>query len=263
MHKLACVAAGGLFLGFAVPALAAAQVKEIHRTVDLESNGRVSIDTFKGWIGVTTWDRPQVEISARIEPDDSDSGRDQAEKVRETEVRITASGSQVSIKTDYDRVHRHGLLGAFGIGPGTLPFAVYAIRMPRTARLEIQDYKSRTRIAGLASELVIKTYKGTVDVSGMEGPVRLETYKGDVHAEYARFARSEFKTYKGEIELSIPRGTAFSLDADAGRRGDVHNDFETAVTAAHRDGRERGTSNGGGPELRLRTHKGSFRIRAR
>ena len=244
----------------------AADAKEVRKTVDLAADGRLAIDTFKGSIEVSTWDRPQAEIVARVEPDDSDSSRRQAEKVAETEIRIEGSGASVRVKSDYDRVRTHLLFPWFGHS-GTLPFVHYAIRMPRTARLEIHDYKSRTRIAGLAAELEMKTYKGEVEIREMDGPVRLETYKGEVHAEYARFARSEFETYKGSIEVSVPRQTAFSIDADLGRRGDLRNEFggvERALTSRRWDHRIRDAKvNGGGAALTLRTSKGDLRIRAR
>jgi hypothetical protein len=247
----------------------AADVKEVRKTVDLAANGRLSIDTYKGWIEVSTWDRPQAEIYARVEPDDSDTDRHQADKVRETEISIEGSGSSVRVKTDYERVRSHHFhFFPFWGDSGTLPFVRYAIKMPRTARLQIHDYKSQTRIAGLASELDMTTYKGDVAIREMDGPVRLETYKGDVQAEYARFAASQFETTKGSIDVALPRQTAFSLDADMGRRGDLRNEFgsiERTMTGRRRhDYSVRDARiNGGGPSLVLRTNKGELRIRAR
>ena len=252
----------------AAPAMAG-DVKEVRKTVDLAANGRLSVDTFKGWIEVSTWDRPQAEIYARIEPDDSDMEGYQADKVRETEVRIEGGGSSVRIKSDYDHVrnHRHHLFPFWWGSSGTLPYVRYAIKMPRTAQLEIHDYKSQTRVAGLGAELDLKTYKGEVEIRDMDGPVRLETFKGEVRADYARFAASDFETYKGRIEVAIPRQTAFTLDADMGRRGDLRNEFgtvERTVSGWRHDHRIRDArANGGGPALSMRTNKGELRVRAK
>lgn len=241
-------------------------MKEVHRTVDLRPDGRVAIETYKGWIAVGVWDKPQVEISARIEPDESDNDRDQARKVEETEVRIEGSGDAVRIESDYDHVRDHGLWGAFGVSHGTLPFVRYTIRMPRTARLRIKDYKSETHVSGLAGELDLTTYKGRVQVSGLNAGARLETHKGDVRVDFARFARSDFKTYKGEIEIGIPKQSGFDLDASVGRRGSLSSDFELASRSGRserEEERRHGSVNGGGPVLSLETYKGSFRIRTR
>jgi hypothetical protein len=59
--------------------------------------------------------------------------------------------------------------------------------------------------------------------------VRLETYKGVVHADLARFAESRFETYKGEIEIALPKAASFDLDADLGHRGNLDSDFPMAV----------------------------------
>jgi hypothetical protein len=232
--------------------------KDVHRTIPLDAKGRAFLETYKGSIDVTAWDRNEIEVSARVEPDPE--GEDQAEKVRETEIRIEGSGSSVRIESDYGRVRRHGFLGVFG-DDGTLPFVHYAIRMPRTARLEIKDYKSKSRITGLADRLDFNSYKGDIRLTGLEGPVRLETYKGTVHADLARFAESRFETYKGEIEIALPADASFDLDADLGRHGDLDSDFPMAVRSSEGGGHHRSSVGAGGPHLELETYKGTFRLR--
>ncbi len=72
--------------------------------------------------------------------------------------------------------------------------------------------------------------------------------------------RVEIDTYKGEIEVSLPKTAAFDLDADSGRRGDFRSDFEVGVRSG---GRTRMALNGGGPRLFLTTHKGNLKLSAR
>jgi len=257
VQQLLSAAVLGLLL--AAPSVAEGNdVKEVHRTLALDANGKVSLETFKGSIDVTVWDRNEIDVAVRVEPDPD--GEDQAEKVRETEIRIEGSGASVRIETDYSRVRRHGFLGVFG-DDGTVPFVRYTIRMPKTARLEIKDYKSESRISGLTDRLDFNSYKGDVRLTALEGPVRLETYKGVVHADLARFAESRFETYKGEIEIALPKGASFDLDADLGHRGNLDSDFPMAVRSSEGGGRHRSTVGGGGPRLRLETYKGSFRLR--
>ncbi|HTO87147.1 MAG TPA: hypothetical protein VMR54_06410 [Thermoanaerobaculia bacterium] len=263
MRSNAVLPAFLLAASMAAPTAAGADFKEFHKAVPLDPDGRVSIETFKGWIDVETWDRPEVDVAARIEPDDS--GRHQAEKVRETEVRIEGSGSRVRIKSDYDAVHHRGFLGIFG-DDRTLPFVRYTVKLPPTAHLKVNDYKSQSRVAGLRGGLDFETYKGRVEIRDLEGAVRLQTYKGEVDAAFARFAASQFETYKGDIRIALPRSSGFDLDADLGRHGDLQTEFEVAMKVLGRHGsgeRQRGSVNGGGPELRLQTYRGSFRILSR
>jgi Putative adhesin len=259
MNKVAFVPA--VFLAATIGAAAASvETKEIRQTIPLDPDGSLSIETYKGSIDVRTWDRAQAEVVARVEPDESDHDRKgQEEKVRDTEIRIEGSGRSVRIESDYDRVRRSGFGWLFG-DKGTLPLVRYEVRMPATARLRIDDYKSETRIDGLRSDLDLETYKGRVEIDRMDGEVRLETYKGEVRIAFSRFDRSEFTTYKGDITIALPREAAFSLDADVGRRGSLESGFSVLTNAAGVGKSLKGSRGTGGPTLRVETYKGRFRI---
>jgi hypothetical protein len=240
------------------------ETREITKTVELNADGRVSIDTYKGSITLETWEKPQVEISATIEPDGS--GRRDREKVRDTRIQIDDSPSNLSIKTDYDRVRSHSswFFGLFEWdNTGSLPFVHYRIKMPATASLKIKDYKSDTKIRGIKARLDVDTYKGTVAVEGLGGPVDLETYKGEASVTLDRIAGNcRLETYKGRIELSVPKDAGFELETDLGRRADFDSDFETPVRSKrHEDESHHATVNSGGPVLRISSEKGDIRIR--
>jgi len=241
----------------------AADTKEVHKTVPLDKDGRVSVDTFKGSVDVKTWDRPEVQIDARIEPDPD--GREQAEKVRLTEVRVAGSGAAVSIRSDYHAAEHLHFFGWLSGDDGTLPFVHYTIQMPASAKLEIEDHKSDIRVADLKSDLKLHTYKGTARVVGLDGAARVETYKGDVRVEFARYGHdSRFETYKGEVEVRLPKDSRFELDGHSGRRGDIDSDFAMTTRATRHAGSAdvSGDVNGGGPRLKMTTYKGTLRIRA-
>jgi DUF4097 and DUF4098 domain-containing protein YvlB len=261
ISKLPVLAAAGLFVSaFA----AAATVKNVHKTVPLAADGRLEISTYKGSIDVTTWDRPEAEVTARVEADTSsdDSADVAARKVDETRIEIDGGAGSVRVKSDYSRVRDGSLFGMFG-SQGTLPFVHYTVKIPATARLAIDDYKSDTRIAGLHSDLKLHTYKGRVQVDGLDGAANVDTYKGDVRVRYARYAHaSRFETYKGDVEVRLPHDSKFEFDAWGGRRGTVDSDFQTVERARwRREVSEHGTVNGGGPTLRFETQKGSLKLR--
>jgi hypothetical protein len=257
------------FLSFAAfltaaTAAQAADTKEVHRTLALDRDGRVAVNTYKGTVTVMTWDRPEVRVDARIEPDGDD--RESREKVQWTEVRISGGGGSVEITSDYDEVKHHarGFLGLFEIETGSLPFVRYTIQMPATAQLEIEDYKSGITVSDLRADLKLHTYKGNAKVSNLDGAARVDTYKGDVRVAFARFSRaSRFDTHKGEIDVRLPKDSRFELDADSGRRGDIESDFAMTTHAGRRSAaRAMDAVNGGGPELRMTTYKGTLRLRS-
>ena len=240
----------------------AADSKEIHQTIPLDRDGRLSIENFKGSISVTTWDRPEVEMGVRIDPDGMSSDPNEMEKVALTEVRVSGAGPSVRIRSSYEHLRSHRFLGIFGFENSSLPLVHFSIQMPATAHLEIKDYKSEIRVANLRADLKIKTYKGAVTVAGLDGGADLETYKGEMSVEFARFSRdSRLETYKGEFEVRLPKDSRFHLDADSGRGGAVNSDFELASHSMNVSGHALST-NAGGPALRFTTHRGNLKLRS-
>lgn len=241
----------------------AQESREVHRTVDLNKDGQVFIDTYKGSITITTWDKPQVDVHATIEADGW--GKYEEEKVEDTEIRFRTSPERVEIKTDYDEIDHHGFsfFRIFSGHDGTMPFVHYNIMMPATAKLKIKDYKSDSKIQDITSSIKMETYKGTVVIENVEGPVDIETYKGDVTIDFSRYSdECRFETYKGKIDLTLPKDAGFKLDADLGRRADFDCDFDLNIKRkSRRDDYYRATVNGGGPILSIDTDKGDIRIR--
>jgi len=259
------VSLAGIVLVAAAVGAQASDTKEFHRTSPLDRDGRLSVKTYKGSIDVSVWDKPEVQIDARIEPGDDE--RCSREKVQWTEVRVSGSGKSVSVESDYDEANAHQrrhFFGLFDFDSCSLPYVRYTIRMPASARLDIEDYKSDSKIAGLRSDLRFHTYKGTAAVADHDGAVRADTYKGTVRVDYARYERaSRFETYKGDIEVGLPRASRFELDAETDR-GDIQSDFALTRWSGRRRGeRVRGPVNGGGPALSFESRRGSLRLRSR
>jgi len=72
---------------------------------------------------------------------------------------------------------------------------------------------------------------------------------------------ADLRTSGGRLTVYLPAGVGFDLDADASG-GRVDSDVSVDVEGSIRDGRMRGTINGGGNTLRLRNNDGNIRIMA-
>jgi hypothetical protein len=240
-----------VFIATAAGVLSAAESKDIHRTFPLDSRGHVTIDTYKGSVRVSTWDRNEIDVAVRIE----EEGDVFAQSVSRADVRFDASPMNVRITSD----------NQWFFLDGVPPVYHYTIHMPRTASLRIKDYKSESDIGDLAADLQIDTYKGSVQLRNHSGGLTVNTYKGDVRAEFAAFTtRSSIETYKGSITVTIPRESRFDLYNELTRRADLSSDFAQMVRSSNsRDRSYRSQVNGGGPELRLKSYKGEFKLRAR
>ena len=239
--------------------------REVRKTLPLGKNGQVVVDTYKGSIRVEPWDRDEIDVVAKIEPEGT--GRDAREAAEDTEIEISGSDRTVRIKTDYDNVREsHSwFFGFFGSGSTQLPFVHYVIKMPPSAEVRIKDYKSESRISGMKASVRINTYKGTVDILDHRGGVDLETYKGEAEIEFSSLGGElSVDTYKGDIRILLPSKQGFNLDADIGRHGTLDSDFSLRDLRSRRhDGDEkyRGELNGGGPRILIKTYKGEIRLR--
>jgi len=235
--------------------------REFEKSFSLNKNGRVVIDTYKGSITVETWDRNKVRVQVKIEVDDWDSYAE--EKVKNTEIIFHSSKNTLKIKTDYDKIQSRSS-GFFRKNTGSLPLVHYSITMPATARLDIDDYKSFTKIMDLDASIDLETYKGTVVVKELNGSIDLETYKGDVEVEFEKFTGDcHFETFKGNIELAIPKNASFDIRAKISYKADFDSDFDLDVTHKGRKNRDRtyrGKINKGGSELDIETEKGDIRL---
>ena len=249
---------------------AIAETREFQRTVALDARGTVSIETFKGSVDVQPWDQGRAEVSARIEADTS-CGTDsrQAERVRLTEIEVESSASRLKIRSDYDKLE--GLpyirldVEGHDMACSAHPFVHYRIRIPRTARLEIQDHKSNIAVAGLRADARIVSHKGSIEVKDHDGALDVTTHKGDARVDFARLGGdSRFETHKGDIDIALPKSAGFDLEAHVGRAGRLDTGFD--LTERERTKREQFYEekvNGGGPRLELTTRNGDLRLTAK
>jgi hypothetical protein len=243
MRSFAVLLAGAALLG-------AADVKEFSKTVPLDAKGRFSLDTYKGSVHITGWDQPQAQISARIEEDPGWHSR----PVDAVDIRVDTSGGDVRVKTDY-RKHVWD--------DGSLPYVHYTIRVPRGVALRIKDYKSESDVSGVQGELEFETYKGRARIDGVQGPLTLETYKGDIRATVAKFAGpSRINTYRGTIDVSLPRSSAFDLRTNFERRTDFDCDFPRTIHSTGRQTHIDGSVNGGGAPFHISSYRGNIRLRS-
>jgi len=240
--------------------LAAIAPKEVHQVLPLDAKGELSLATFKGTVKATAWDRAEVKLDASIQADESsDCGTEQekAEWVRRTEVKIETAPGSVRLSSDYDQLETAGNLNNHCV---SRPFVNYEIKLPVNARLRIADHKSTIQVADVHGAITLATHKGKVDLRGIEGPLELATHKGEVRVVFSKWAQpSRITTHKGDIDVSLPKSSKFDLEAVVGRSGEFQSDFAGANLVSQ--GVYRGSVNGGGPSLRLTTHKGHFHLR--
>src|SRR5262245_38436002 len=84
-----------------------AHSKVLDRAVNLAPGGRLKLDATRGSVRLTSWDRDQVEIHARIEADDSWDTSYARRAVDATTVDVnTTFNNEVGIRSNYTNVPR-------------------------------------------------------------------------------------------------------------------------------------------------------------
>ena len=184
----------------ASPALAD---RTVSKTLPLAADGKVTIDTYKGSIRVTPWDRAEVAVEARIVADDScGSERDQKKWMDGDGGRHRAERPGRA-----DRVRLRRARGELGLSPGLHEPPVRPLPDQPAAHgaLKIHDYKSDTDVKDFAGHLTLETYKGSAALVGLSGALDLKTYKGDVRAGFdAPLGRRARRDLQGRRVPDVP-----------------------------------------------------------
>lgn len=236
----------------------AQRFKEAEKTFQLNADGKVYIDTYKGEIKIETWDKPEVHVYAKMVPDESGfMGTSPKKQLERVDVEFDSSPDELEIKSAYEKDHSW-------FGNNTLALVNYEIQMPKTASLKIKDYKSETKINGVHSAIELETYKGEVHVKDLAGSIDLETYKGEIDVAFSKLTNnSSFDTYKGEIEITVPKNTSFTVDADLDRKADLNTNLglEDRGNRKKHGGYEFTKDiNGGGSVIKISSGKGEIRL---
>ena len=271
----AAVVACGLLL----PIGAAAQSRVFEQTVSLESGGRLSVESGKGSLQITSWDREEVEIHARIEAPRNVSADYARRAVEATQIEVRGGGSSVSIEPDYSDVPYRG--DRWNDNSRSVPFIHFEIRAPRRPRLIVESDRGPTTISGFEGDMDIETDRGeailrdlsgrvqlVIDrgehsrIEGLTGSIDLESDRADITMRNVTINDdSRIELDRGDLEIDLPADQGLTIIADMSRRAEFESDFP--VTMQSMDGRDfRGTINGGGPELLIESDRGRVRLRS-
>ncbi len=243
-------------LGLLLLALAPVQAQNLVRTLNhvyaFDPEGEIDLTTYKGNITIVLWDQPKVQIDVRIEAEDYDG----VLMLEDINIRIAGSEQSLKIETDY-----------------RLPPVHYVIKMPRTARLKIDDYMSITTITDFQADLDFYTYKGEVAMTNFGGTLTLDTFMGKAQVAFSPLARdSRIESHQGEVAVALPDGVGFDLDVDLGTAQAIFVSEASFAGLDPPDGANgspmlagkkttyRVSINGGGARLSLATHSGSVRL---
>lgn len=202
-----------------------------------------------GAVAIRAWDRPDVEVHARIE------GRAESEaRARELAEAVRIAHADAAIRAEGPAVGRNE---SWNVG-----FVLY---VPQRSDLRLDTRNGPLSIAGVTGRMELETENGPISLNDVGGDVRARTRNGPITVRLAgvRWEGSglDAETANGPIAVHIPDGYSARLEAGT-TNGPMSTDVPLQVTLMGRNVRHVETVLGdGGAPLRLVTRNGPLAIR--
>lgn len=152
--------------------------------------------------------------------------------------------------------------------------------------IEVDMTNGEIEMNSVSGEINIESTNGDIKIVNVEGTVEVETTNGGVNVDAGKLdglsvenvngaievssdtpiirGRFEIKTFNGEVDLELPADSAFELIAETSFMGKIKNEFTLEGVTINKDHRGiRGTVNGGGAQVKVKTSMGTIRVRRR
>ena len=252
--------AAALFVVAALPLAGAELTETIDRTIDVRPGARLELSNVNGRVSVVSWDQPRVRIVARKEV--KGDRNDVAEALRELRVEIQPRDGGVFVNTRYPKRDGGSSFFDWLLGDGVEAEVRYDITVPRNMNVDLRTVNGSIRLTGVGGRHELDTTNGRIEVADCAGSIDASTTNGSITAELLRVAHGqpmEFRTTNGRIRITVPRDLAVDVNAST-TNGGIETDLPVTTREAGRNSL-RGSINGGGTPLRLRTTNGSIEIR--
>jgi hypothetical protein len=169
------------------------------QTYPLAPGGRVSLENFTGIVQVTTWDRPEVKVSAV-------KRADSPERLAEAEIEVTPGPAELRIVSRYARQNLRWSNKEHERAENSARVD-YALTVPRTARLDkLELHNGEIRLEGLAGAVVVSTLNGGVTARALTGDLKVSTLNGRIEADFGEMSadqRVSLSSLNGQIVVSL------------------------------------------------------------
>ena len=246
---------------FAQAASAATLKETIDRTFDVKPGASVELTNVNGRVTVKAWDQPRVKVVAVKEVEAS---RDLLKSaMKELRVDIQPRNGGLVITTHYpNEGHSGANFFDWLFGDDIDANVTYDLMVPRSMNIDVENTNGGIYLTDINGRHDLDTTNGRIEVTRCAGAVDAATTNGSIHAELVRVSKNtpmRLETTNGRIEISLPADFAAEIDAST-TNGAISTDLPVA-TRRIGDNSLRGTINGGGTLLRLRTTNGGIAIR--
>lgn len=256
----------------------AAQSRTFDRTVSLRPGGSLTLKATLGSVRLIAWDKPEVQIHARIEASGRTDTTYAREAVEATKIDVSGEGDAVRIRSNYDDVPHNR--GSWWGDSQEIPAIHYEIKAPKKIDLTLDIDRSNAEVAGFDGRVAIDSDRSELGLRDITGELRVEVDRGgrsrfenvtgsftiegdrtDVDIAVAKLTdRARLELDRGEGRIRVGEHQSLTLRTEIERRGS----FQSELPVDMRGGSSRspeGTINGGGPMLTVIAHRAHVELR--
>ncbi|HYH09975.1 MAG TPA: DUF4097 family beta strand repeat-containing protein [Thermoanaerobaculia bacterium] len=232
----------------------------IDRTFDVRPGATLTLTNVNGRVTVGAWDQPRVRVIAYKEVK---ADRDEAQKaLKELRVEMTPRDGGLVVTTRYPRQGDASSIVDWLFGDHVQAQVRYELTVPRSMNVDVETVNGSIHVAGINGNHELETTNGKIEVARCAGSLDASTTNGAINAELTSVAKNQplrFETTNGRIAVTLP--SSLAVDVDAGTtNGSIHSDLPVSTTRISKNSL-RGSINGGGTPLRMRTTNGGIEIR--
>jgi hypothetical protein len=254
--------------------------ERFQRSFTLNSGGTLHVENYKGTIHVTGSGANQVVVNV-VKRFEGGSESERKWWMENTKVTFSNDSNRVSVKVEYPNWNCILCWTEHEFTDGV----ELEIQAPARTNLEADGYKPDIQVSSLQGDIRIKSYKAPMRIESTSGAIHINTYKdviklknvavrggleinsykadADIDAKSLE-GSANLETDKGSIVLRLPKDIGLDVDFSGGRRSVFHTDFAVATGTGGGYGHDtRGTVNGGGARVSLRTERGSISLEKR
>jgi len=112
----------------------------------------------------------------------------------------------------------------------------------------------------ITGPLRLDTQAKDIDIKDVSGDIHIQDTRGSIEVHTtASLGIVDITNRAGEINLNVPEKANFQVEAESDN-GDIMSDFPLNVNNEHRNATANGTVGKGGPQIRLKTNRGTIQI---
>ena len=248
--------------------------EDFRQQAALTPGGSITVENGRGDLRVEGSDTSEVSLEAHKFFEGNEFDRERW--MRETKIRFEGDEHHRFIKVEYPVGFHWGFLnGNHGVN--------LIVRVPHQVNANLKDDRGHVRVSDIAGKLEIGSDRGDVEVTNLDGALRVRGDRGNLNVRDSSIrdgvrvsldrgsvdmylkqfvGDSDLEVSRGNLTMTIPKNSAFTLDAERSRHSSFHTDFGVLAHSAFSGDHVSGEVNGGGPTLRLRADRGSVWLRA-